>query len=110
MADISEKLARRYPWSKFPRFRFAPFAKNDEREAALRAEPFIVRWTVPDPTHGLYGWATEQRHFASDADARSVAEAPMGVARSVELLVWDDRNGKLAPTTLYERKNARYGR
>lgn len=70
--------ARRYPWTAFP--------KTERVGPAIYERPFLVRWTLANAAPGLYGWATEQRSFPTLAEAMAVAEAPMGIAYSVEVV------------------------
>lgn len=107
------ELARRYPWSQYPRDTRPQFMDMAQgTQWAKDTCPFTVRWTVPDPTPGLYGWRCESRSFLTESEALTAAGASMGIARDVEALRW---NWDVAPrhperaVRIYHRKNANIG-
>jgi hypothetical protein len=106
-------LERRYPWSKYQDPKKPPYLTGEQStDWHIQNCPFSVRWTVPDPTPGLYGWRCESRMFATEAEALAAAEQSMGIARDVEVIRWDWDKAPQAgrATQIYSRKNRNTGK
>lgn len=109
------RLAKRYPWSQYKgpehQCRVSSYAEHAaERQAWHEARPYRVTWVVPDSRPGLHGWRYETAVFKTEAEARAVAEAPMGIAREVRLDVsnngWKGYEKGAKVVKLYSRKNS----
>lgn len=106
-------IERRYPWSKYSvaTGHVAPGGWDEEARVAFhRSHCYRVTWIVPTSQPGCYGWRSETRLFETEAEARAVAEAPMGIASSVTLDVsnngWANYKPDARVTKLYSRKNS----
>lgn len=97
----------KYPWAEL---------NGDYRITSgerVEARPFTITWTVPSAERLHYGWRTETRSFATEAEMLEIAKQSMGVAFSVVAYRWDfslshgDKNRRI---TVYERENPNYGK
>ena len=112
-----EAARRRAPWSQYTHAtghcasnRMTDAERTEWHETHL----YRVTWIVPDSARGNYGWRSVSVCFASEAEARAAAEAPMGVASSVTLDVsnngWRNYLPTAKVTKLYSRKNSNMGK